>query len=117
MALAAQARSIGRGETCPIIWKKPRTSGEGWLPTKRAGSHPCQKPWSTHPVEPPYEVGDLFFFAEHDDKRKISHVGASLTGWNMIHSSRSNNGVYMDNLEGRISLMDIFVRAGSFTRT
>jgi len=69
------------------------------------------------PVEAPFEAGDLFFFAEDDDKRNISHVGMSLGGWNMIHSSRSRNGVYMDNLEERTSLMDIFVRAGSFTRT
>ena len=67
-------------------------------------------------AEPPYEVGDLFFFAEDDDRRNISHVGMSLGGWTMIHSSRSRNGVYMDNLTERKSLMDIFVRAGSFIR-
>ena len=68
------------------------------------------------PVEPPYEVGDLFFFAESDSKRKITHVGISLGGWRMIHSSRANNGVYIDDLQQRKSLMDIFVRAGSFLR-
>lgn len=68
------------------------------------------------PVEPPFEVGDLFFFAENDDKRNISHVGMSLGGWKMIHSSRSRNGVYIEDLTERKSLMDIFVSAGSFIR-
>lgn len=68
------------------------------------------------PVEPPYEVGDLFFFAENDSNRRITHVGVSLGGWQLIHSSRSNNGVYIDDLQQRKSLMDIFVSAGSFLR-
>jgi gamma-D-glutamyl-L-lysine dipeptidyl-peptidase len=68
------------------------------------------------PVEPPFEVGDLFFFAEKDSSRKITHVGVSLGGWTMIHSSRGNNGVYVDDLQKRQSLMDIFVSAGSFLR-
>jgi hypothetical protein len=72
---------------------------------------------ASRPVEPPYEVGDLFFFAEDDDKRNISHVGMSLGGWDMIHSSRRNNGVYIDNLQEQTSLMSTFVSAGSFTRT
>jgi len=71
---------------------------------------------AARPVEPPYEIGDLFFFAEDDDKRNISHVGMSLGGWTMIHSSRSRNGVYIDDLIERRSLMDIFVSAGSFLR-
>jgi len=66
------------------------------------------------PVEPPYEVGDLLFFAESDSSRKISHVGVSLGGWKMIHSSRSNNGVYVDDLQERKSLMDIFVSTERF---
>jgi cell wall-associated NlpC family hydrolase len=71
---------------------------------------------AANPVEPPFEVGDLFFFAEDDDKQNISHVGMSLGGWRMIHSSRSRNGVYIDDLLERKSLMDIFVKAGSFIR-
>ncbi len=67
-------------------------------------------------IEPPYEVGDLLFFAEIDSNRKITHVGVSLGGWKLIHSSRSNNGVYADDLQQRKSLMDIFVNAGSFIR-
>jgi cell wall-associated NlpC family hydrolase len=73
----------------------------------------CQAAW---PVEPPFETGDLFFFAEDDDKREISHVGMSLGGWKMIHSSRSRNGVYIDDLNERKSLMDIFASAGSYLR-
>ncbi len=71
---------------------------------------------AARPVEPPFEAGDLFFFAEDDDKRDISHVGISLGGWKMVHSSRSRNGVYVDDLNERKSLMDIYVRAGSFLR-
>ena len=67
-------------------------------------------------VEPPYEVGDLFFFAEDDSKRHITHVGMCLGGWKVIHSSRGNNGVYIDDLQKKKSLMDIFVSAGSFLR-
>ena len=68
------------------------------------------------PVEPPFEVGDLLFFGEGDSDRHITHVGVSLGGWKMIHSSRSHNGVYIDDVQERTSLLDIFVRAGSFLR-
>lgn len=68
------------------------------------------------PVEPPYEIGDLFFFGEGDSQRSITHVGMSLGGWTMIHSSRGRNGAYVDDLQERKSLMDIFVSAGSFLR-
>lgn len=68
------------------------------------------------PVEPPFEIGDLFFFAEGASKRSITHVGMSLGGWRMIHSSRGKNGVYVDHLQQRKPLMDIFVSAGSFLR-
>lgn len=68
------------------------------------------------PVEPPFEVGDLLFFAEKDSSRKITHVGVSLGGWKMIHSSRGNNGVYIDDVQGRVSLKEIHVGTGSFLR-
>jgi len=68
------------------------------------------------PVEPPYEVGDLFFFAEDDSKRNISHVGMSLGGWKMIHSSRGRNGVYVDDIQEVKYLKDIFASSGSFLR-
>ncbi|HEX5836287.1 MAG TPA: NlpC/P60 family protein [Anaerolineales bacterium] len=71
---------------------------------------------AARPVEPPFEVGDLFFFGEGEGDRHITHVGVSLGGWTMIHSSRGNNGVYIDNLQERKSLMDIYVSTGSFLR-
>jgi len=68
------------------------------------------------PVEPPYEIGDLLFFAEGDSKRNITHVGMSLGGWKMIHASRSHNGVYIDDVQEVKYLKDVFVNAGSFLR-
>jgi uncharacterized protein YgiM (DUF1202 family) len=68
------------------------------------------------PVEPPYEIGDLFFFTEGDSERKITHVGMSLGGWKMIHSSRSRNGVYIDDVQEVNFLKEIFFSAGSFLR-
>ena len=71
---------------------------------------------AANPVEAPFEVGDLFFFAESESKRKITHVGMGLGGWKMIHSSRGRNGVYIDDIQERQSLKEIFVSAGSFLR-
>jgi hypothetical protein len=68
------------------------------------------------PVEPPFQVGDLFFFAEGEGKRNITHVGMSMGGWMMIHSSRGRNGVYPDGIQEVRYLKDIFVSAGSFLR-
>lgn len=68
------------------------------------------------PVEPPFEVGDLLFFAEKDSERRITHVGVSLGGWRMIHSSRGNNGVYIDNVQEHALLKEIYISAGSFLR-
>ena len=68
------------------------------------------------PVEPPFEIGDLLFFGENDSNRNITHVGMSLGGWKMIHSSRSHNGVYIDDVQERPSLKEIFISAGSFLR-
>ena len=67
-------------------------------------------------VEPPFEAGDLLFFRESGSERQITHVGVSLGGWNMIHSSRRRNGVYMDDVQQREPLKQIFVSAGSFLR-
>jgi gamma-D-glutamyl-L-lysine dipeptidyl-peptidase len=68
------------------------------------------------PVEPPFEVGDLFFFRELGKQRKVTHMGISLGGWKMIHSSQGNNGVYIDDVQERESLKKMFVSAGSFLR-
>lgn len=71
---------------------------------------------AARPVEPPFEAGDLFFFGEGEGRKKITHVGMSLGGWKMIHSSRSRNGVYVDNVQAVDFLKEIFVCAGSFLR-
>ena len=68
------------------------------------------------PVEPPFEVGDLLFFREPGKKRPVTHVGMSLGGWRMIHSSQANNGVYIDDVQERETLKQNFVSAGSFLR-
>jgi hypothetical protein len=68
------------------------------------------------PVEPPFETGDLLFFGEIGEKRRITHVTVSLGGWNIIHSSRSNNGVYLDNVQDVPHLRDSFLFGGSYLR-
>jgi cell wall-associated NlpC family hydrolase len=73
----------------------------------------CSMP---EPVEPPFELGDLLFFAESGSERKITHVGISLGGWKMIHSSRGRNGVYIDDVQESESLKQAFVSAGAFLR-
>jgi len=68
------------------------------------------------PVEPPFEAGDLLFFSESESQGRITHVGISLGGWTIIHSSRDRNGVYIDDVQERESLKENFVSAGSFLR-
>ncbi len=68
------------------------------------------------PVEPPFEVGDLLFFRELGKERQVTHMGISLGGWVLIHSSQGRNGVYIDNVQEQESLKEIFVSAGSFLR-
>ena len=66
------------------------------------------------PVEPPFQPGDLLFFGGNGDHRAISHVGMSLGGWQMIHASRSRNGVYVDDVEQPGWLHDNFQGARTF---
>lgn len=66
------------------------------------------------PVEPPFAPGDLLFFGSGKGHRRISHVGMSLGGWRMIHSSGPRNGVYVDDVQTVDWLRDVFVSAGSF---
>ncbi|GAP12297.1 cell wall-associated hydrolase [Longilinea arvoryzae] len=47
-------------------------------------------------VEGPFQPGDLVFFGEDNDRQSISHVTVSMGGWKIIHSSRSHNGVAID---------------------
>ena len=65
-------------------------------------------------VEPPFEVGDLLFFREPGKQRQVTHLGISLGGWRMIHSSQGRNGVYVDDVQERKSLKQIFVSGGHF---
>lgn len=67
-------------------------------------------------VEPPFVVGDLLFFREPGKKRPVTHVGLSLGGWKMIHASQANNGVYVDNVQERALLKEMFVSGGSYLR-
>ncbi len=71
---------------------------------------------AARPVEPPFEVGDLFFFGESGSARKVTHVGVSLGGWTVIHSSRKHNGVYVDDLQKADFLRESYLGAGSFLR-
>ncbi|MBV6395091.1 MAG: hypothetical protein HFACDABA_00662 [Anaerolineales bacterium] len=67
-------------------------------------------------VEEPHEAGDLFFFGEGGEQRKVTHVGISLGGWTVIHSSRTHNGVYVDDLQQAHYLRESYLGAGSFLR-
>jgi gamma-D-glutamyl-L-lysine dipeptidyl-peptidase len=66
------------------------------------------------PVSEPYQPGDLLFFGEVGDLRKITHVAVSLGGWRIIHSSRSRNGVYEDDVQAVEHLRESFAGARSF---
>lgn len=72
------------------------------------------------PVEPPFAPGDLLYFGAPGDHRDVSHVGVSLgpeidpTGWTMIHSSRSRNGVYVDDVQAVDSLRERFLGGRRF---
>lgn len=119
--LQDSARMVG----VPYLWGG--TSGNGidcsgfarllhrWLGVKIPRDADMQHA-AARPLEPPFEVGDLIFFTESGSERKVTHVGVSLGGWKMIHSSRSNNGVYIDDVQERESLRQNFVSAGSFLR-
>jgi SH3-like domain-containing protein len=67
------------------------------------------------PVEPPFEVGDLIFLGE-DGNRTISDAAVSTGGWNVIHSSRAQNGVYYDDIQAVPYLRENFLYAASYLR-
>ena len=67
-----------------------------------------------HKIEPPFQPGDLLFFGETGEKRSITHVGISLGEWRIIHSSRSRNGVYTDDVQEVEHLRDSFLGAASY---
>jgi gamma-D-glutamyl-L-lysine dipeptidyl-peptidase len=66
------------------------------------------------PVEPPFRPGDLVFFGEKAEKRSITHVAISLGGWQIIHSSRSRNGVYVDNVQAVPHLRESYLTAATY---
>lgn len=70
--------------------------------------------WQCKRVEEPFQPGDLLFFGEGDSDRRITHVGVSMGGWKMLHSSRARNGVYLDDVQEKDSLRSIFAHAGTF---
>ena len=68
------------------------------------------------PVGFPYQPGDLLFFGDNgrSDSPKVTHVAVSLGDWRVIHSSRSRNGVYVDDVQGVAHLRESFVAARAF---
>ncbi len=68
------------------------------------------------PVDYPYQPGDLLFFGDNGRSAapKITHVAVSLGDWRIIHSSRSRNGVYVDDVQGVAHLRESFVAARTF---
>jgi cell wall-associated NlpC family hydrolase len=67
-----------------------------------------------HAVEPPFQPGDLLYFGSAASARKITHVGMSIGGWEIIHSSGPHNGVYVDNVQETSWLRDRFMGANTF---
>jgi cell wall-associated NlpC family hydrolase len=67
-----------------------------------------------HKVEYPYKPGTLFFFGEKGERQRITHVSISLGNWTCIHSSRSRNGVYIDDVQGVKHLRESFLGAATF---
>ena len=65
-------------------------------------------------VETPFQRGDLLYFGSGSDKRSITHVGMSLGGWRMVHSSRARNGVYEDDVQAVAHLRESFCGARTF---
>lgn len=66
------------------------------------------------PVGPPFEAGDLLFFGEQGEHRRITHVGISLGGWKIIHSSRRRNGVHVDEVQSVDGLRDSYLCAATY---
>ena len=68
------------------------------------------------PVDYPYQPGDLLFFGDNarPGSPKITHVAVSLGDWRILHSSRSRNGVYVDDVQGVAHLRESFVAARTF---
>ena len=59
------------------------------------------------PVEAPFQPGDLLYFW-NEARSKAGHVGLSTGGWNIIHSSRSRNGVYEEDVQANENFARVF---------
>jgi cell wall-associated NlpC family hydrolase len=71
------------------------------------------------PVEPPFAPGDLVFFGDPDlplEQRSITHVGISVGGWHIVHSSRSRNGVYYDDIQAVDHLRNAYMCACTYLK-
>lgn len=55
--------------------------------------------------------GDALFYGDGDGSSAITHTSLSLGGWTIIHSSRSKNGVYLDDVQAVPHLRDGFIGA------
>ncbi|HZW04417.1 MAG TPA: NlpC/P60 family protein [Anaerolineaceae bacterium] len=66
------------------------------------------------PVEPPFRLGDLVFFGRRVPDLHATHVAVSLGGWEIIHSSRARNGVYVDDIQSVEHLRNSFLGGASF---
>ncbi|MCP4424032.1 MAG: hypothetical protein GY803_06045 [Chloroflexi bacterium] len=66
------------------------------------------------PVGPPFQPGDLLFFGSGKGYRNITHVGMSLGGWKIIHSSGPRNGVYVDDAQAVSWLRNVFAGTRTF---
>lgn len=63
-------------------------------------------------VEPPFLPGDVVLYGKKlPEKWSITHASISLGGWTVIHSSRSRNGVYIDNVQEVDNLRESFAAA------
>lgn len=67
------------------------------------------------PVEPPFQPGDLLFFGEAGERRRITHVAVSLGGWRILHSSRSRMGVHIDDVQQVEHLRTSYLCAATYT--
>lgn len=65
-------------------------------------------------IEQPFQPGDLLFFGDKGETPKITHVAISLGDWRIIHSSRSRNGVYLDDVQEVEHLREDFIGAATF---
>jgi cell wall-associated NlpC family hydrolase len=73
--------------------------------------HPVGKP-----IEPPFRPSDLLYFW-NEARTKPGHVGISTGGnggWHIIHSSRTRNGVYEEDVQTNENLRASFCGARSF---